>query len=265
MWFLEVNQNQVDPFLSNIPIFILYSEMSSSGESISIIQDAIESLRKGHFILIYDNDSRESETDLVLASQFITPNAIKQMRKDGGGLIFLMVSNPAAKKLQLPFLSDLFSDVSTKYPIFIELIPNDIPYDTKSSFSLYINHRKTFTGITDNDRSFTMKKFAELINTTKKQDSITAVKEFGKEFRSPGHIPICIASEKLLNERKGHTELVISLLEMAELTPVGSGCEIMGENGKAMPKEDARKYAEKNNFIFLEGNDIIKAWKKWSK
>ncbi|VVB60970.1 3,4-dihydroxy-2-butanone 4-phosphate synthase [uncultured archaeon] len=265
MWFLEVNQNQVDPFLSNIPIFILYSEMSSSGESISIIQEAIESLRKGHFILLYDNDSRESETDIVLASQFITPNAIKQMRKDGGGLIFLMVSNPVAKKLQLPFLSDLFSDVSTQYPIFKELIPNDIPYDTKSSFSLYINHRKTFTGITDNDRSFTMKKFAELINTTKKQDSITAVKEFGKEFRSPGHIPIGISSEKLLNERKGHTELVISLLEMAGLTPVGSGCEIMGENGKAMPKEDARKYAEKNNFIFLEGNDIIKAWKKWSK
>jgi 3,4-dihydroxy 2-butanone 4-phosphate synthase len=265
MWFLEVNQNQVDPFLSNTPIFILYSEMFFSGESISMIQDAIESLRNGHFILIYDNDSRESETDLVLASQFITPNAIKQMRKDGGGLIFLMVSSPAAKTLQLPFLSDLFSDVSAQYPIFKELIPNDIPYDTKSSFSLYINHRKTFTGITDNDRSLTMRKFAELVNTTKKQDSVTAVKEFGKEFRSPGHIPICIASEKLLNERKGHTELVISLLEMAGLTPVGSGCEIMGENGKAMQKEDARKYAKKNNYIFLEGNDIIKAWKKWLK
>lgn len=187
------------------------------------------------------------------------------MRKDGGGLIFLMVSNPVAKKLQLPFLSDLFIDVSKQYPVLKELVPNDIPYDTKSSFSLYINHRKTFTGITDNDRSFTMKKFAELVHTTKSNDSIATVKEFGKEFRSPGHIPICVASEKLLNERKGHTELVISLLEMAGLTPVGSGCEIMGDNGKAMPKEEARKYAQNNKFTFLEGNDIIKAWKKWSK
>jgi 3,4-dihydroxy 2-butanone 4-phosphate synthase len=132
------------------------------GEFINTIQNAIESLRNGHFILIYDNDSRESETDLVLAAQFITPEAIKRMRKDGGGLIFLMVSNPAAKKLQLPFLSDLFSAVSAQYPVLKALVPNDIPYDTKSSFSLYINHRKTFTGITDNDRSFTMKKFAEL-------------------------------------------------------------------------------------------------------
>ncbi len=239
--------------------------MFSAGESISAIQDAITSLQKGHFILIYDNDSRESETDLVVPSQFVTPEAIKRMRKDGGGLIFLMISNQFAQKLQLPFLADLFSHISPQYPVFKALIPNDIPYDTKSSFSLYINHRKTFTGITDNDRSFTMKRFAELAASTKNKDNITAVQAFGKEFRTPGHVPICIASEKLLNERKGHTELVISLLEMAGLTPVGSGCEMMGEKGKALPKEDAKKYAEKNNLVFLEGNDIIKAWKQWSK
>ncbi|MFA5101727.1 MAG: 3,4-dihydroxy-2-butanone-4-phosphate synthase [Candidatus Thermoplasmatota archaeon] len=229
------------------------------------VQNAIESLQKGQFILIYDNDSRESETDLVIASQFVTPDAIKRMRKDGGGLIFLMMSHAAAQTLQLPFLSDLFSQVSPSYPVLRALVPNDIPYDTKSSFSLYINHRKTFTGITDNDRSLTMKKFADLVKRTKEKDSKVAVQELGKEFRSPGHIPICIASEKLLNERKGHTELVISLLEMAGLTPVGSGCEIMGEHGKALPKEEARNYAEKNNLVFLEGNDIIKAWKQWLK
>ncbi len=58
---------------------------------------------------------------------------------------------------------------------------------------------------------------------------------------------------------------MISLLEMAGLITVGSGCEIMGEHGKALPKEDAKKYAQKNNLIFLEGNDIIEAWKQWSK
>ncbi|HIH00388.1 MAG TPA: 3,4-dihydroxy-2-butanone-4-phosphate synthase [Thermoplasmata archaeon] len=229
------------------------------------VQEAINSLQKGQFILIYDNESRESETDLVIASQFVTPESIKRMRKDGGGLIFLMMSYPAAQTLQLPFLSDLFSQVSNEYPVLTALVPNDIPYDTKSSFSLYINHRTTFTGITDNDRSLTMKKFAELVKRIKDKDSKKAIKELGQEFRSPGHIPICIASEKLLNERKGHTELVISLLQMAGLTLVGSGCEIMGEHGKALPKEDAKRYAEKNNLVFLEGNDIIKAWKQWSK
>ena len=233
------------------------------GDSISVIQHAIESIRDGRFVLIYDNDSRESETDLVLASQFVTPASIKQMRKDGGGLIFLMISYKVAQNLQLPFLADLFSDISATYPVLDALTPNDIPYDTKSSFSLYINHRKTFTGITDNDRSLTMKRFAELVNKTKTMDTATAVQELGKEFRSPGHVPICIASEHLLDERKGHTELVISLLQMAGLTPAGSGCEIMGDKGKALPKEDAKNYAEKNNLVFVEGNDIIKAWKQW--
>jgi 3,4-dihydroxy 2-butanone 4-phosphate synthase len=222
-------------------------------------------LQQGKFVLVFDNESREGETDFVIASQFITPDAVKRMRKEGGGLIFLMTASTIAQTLQLPFLADLFSDVSDRYPVLKGLTPNDIPYDTKSSFSLYINHRKTFTGITDNDRSLTMKKFAEPANDIEGMETTTAMKHFGKEFRSPGHIPICVASKQLLKERKGHTELVVALLQMAGLTQVGSGCEIMGDNGRSLPKEDARRYAEKNKFTFLEGNEIVRAWMKWSK
>ena len=187
------------------------------------------------------------------------------MRKDGGGLIFIMTSKEIAEKLKLPFLQDLYSEIEDKYPIFKEITPNDIPYDTKSSFSVYINHRKTFTGITDNDRSLTMRKFAELTDNIKKLNDGLATKMFGKEFRSPGHIPICVATKGLLNERTGHTELVVSLLQMANLPPAGSGCEIMGDNGKALSKEKAKQYAKRNNLIFLEGKEIVKAWKTWSK
>ncbi len=235
------------------------------GEFIKNFQNAISDLRKGKFILIFDDDSRESETDLVIASQYATPESIKTMRKDGGGLIFLMVSKEIANKLKLPFLSDLYLDINNKYPVLKALVPNDIPYDTKSSFSLYINHRKTFTGITDIDRSLTMRKFAELVKKTENLNDGAATNLFGKEFRSPGHVPICIASEKLLDQRKGHTELVVSMLKMANLIPVGSGCEIMGDNGKALQKEKAKQYAEKHDLVFLEGKEIIEAWKKWSK
>ena len=88
---------------------------------------------------------------------------------------------------------------------------------------------------------------------------------FGKEFRSPGHVPICVASKGLLNERKGHTELVVALLKMAGITPAGSGCEIMGDNGKALTKAKAEQYADENDLVFLEGKEIVKVWKKWSK
>jgi 3,4-dihydroxy 2-butanone 4-phosphate synthase len=235
------------------------------GEFIKNIQKAISELQKGKFILIFDDESRESETDLVIASEFVTPQSIKTMRKDGGGLIFLMVSKEIANKLKLPFLSDLYSEINDKYPVLKALVPNDIPYDTKSSFSLYINHRNTFTGITDIDRSLTMKKFAEFVKKTDNINDGSAINLFGKEFRSPGHIPICIASEKLLNQRRGHTELVVSILKMANLTPVGSGCEIMSDSGKALQKDKAKQYAEDHGMVFLEGKEIIEEWKKWSK
>jgi 3,4-dihydroxy 2-butanone 4-phosphate synthase len=235
------------------------------GEFIEKIEQAISDLKKGKFILIFDDEGREAETDLVIGSEFVTFESIKTMRKDGGGLIFLMVSNEVANKLKLPFLADMYSEIDDKYPVLKELVPNDIPYDAKSSFSLYINHRDTFTGITDIDRSLTMKGFAELAKKVVTLNDGAALDMFGKEFRSPGHVPICIAAKNLLDSRKGHTELVISMMKMAELTPIGSGCEIIGDNGKALTKDKAIRYAQDNSLVFLEGREIVKAWKKWSK
>lgn len=235
------------------------------GEFINNINKAVADLQDGKFILIYDNESRECETDLVMASEFVKPKSIMTMRKDGGGLIFLMTSKDVADKLKLPFLADMFKDIDDKYPVLKELIPNDIPYDSKSSFSLYINHRDTFTGITDIDRSLTMTKFAELTKKIENVNDGSATKMFGGGFRSPGHIPICIAAKNLLDERKGHTELVISMMKIAGITEAGSGCEIMGSDGKALSKSKAKEYAGKNGLVFLEGKEIVEAWKEWSK
>ena len=176
-----------------------------------------------------------------------------------------MTSKEIADKLKLPFLADMYAHIDEEYPVLKALVPNDIPYDAKSSFSLYINHRETFTGITDNDRSLTMNKFADVIKKIENLNDGAATKMFGEEFRSPGHIPICVAAKNLLDERKGHTELVISMMKMAGLTPAGSGCEIMGDDGKALSKEGAKKYAEDHGLTFIEGKDIVEAWTKWSK
>ena len=235
------------------------------GEFIEKIEQAISDLKKGKFILIFDDEGREAETDLVIGSEFVTPESIKTMRKDGGGLIFLMISNEVANKLKLPYLADMYSNIDQKYPVLKKLVPNDIPYDSKSSFSLYINHRDTFTGITDIDRSLTMRRFAEIAKKVITLNDGVALDMFGKEFRSPGHVPICIAAKNLVDARKGHTELVISMMKMAEMTPIGSGCEIMGDDGKALPRDKVIKYAKDHRLIFLEGKEIVKAWKKWSK
>ena len=110
-----------------------------------------------------------------------------------------------------------------------------------------------------------MKRFAELTQKALATDNGCAMQLFGEEFRSPGHVPVCIAEKNLLTERTGHTELSVSLMKMASLIPVAGGCEVMGDDGQALPKNEAKKYAEKQNLVFLEGKDIIKAWKQWSK
>ncbi len=226
------------------------------------IEEAINSLKEGNFILIYDADGREEETDFIIGAEFVDESSIYRMRHDGGGLVFLMIHREIGDKLGLPYLADVFYKSASKWPVLKELIPNDIPYDTKSSFSVTINHRKTFTGVTDIDRAMTMHEFAKLADTIKDMGMTDAQRTFGKSFRAPGHVPICMASEELLHKRRGHTELSVALAVMAGITPVTAGCEMM-DYGHSLYKEDAIKYAEKNDLVFVEGHEIVEAWEEW--
>src|SRR4030065_182489 len=72
--------------------------------------------------------------------------------------------------------------------------------------------------------------------------------DFGREFRSPGHVALLRAASGLLDERRGQTELSIQLALMSGITPSMVVCEMLdGCTGKALSKEDARKYARGNN------------------
>ena len=249
------------------------------------IKGAISSLKEGKFVLIHDHDGRENETDFLIAAEFISNKRIAQMRIDGGGLICVAVDRGISKRLGLPFTSDILKTASVDFPVLNHLEANDIPYDGRSSFSVTINHRKTFTGITDNDRAFTIRKFAELcsklyppskVYSASKSDtsssklysnspgglnSVGPGYEFGMNFRSPGHVHLLISSG--LERREGHTELATALLEMAGLIPVAAICEMMDEKtGNALSGSDAREYARNNGLIFLEADDVKETYQK---
>ena len=226
-----------------------------------IIARAFNELQNGRIALVYDAEGREEETDMIAASVFITDAIIRTMRKDAGGLICTTVPPEARKCLGIPYMVDVYNSSASDYPIVLGLRPNDIPYDAKSSFSLTINHRKTFTGITDLDRAMTISEFAKIL-----ESAITcengASEEFANNFRTPGHVHLLNASDKLVLERQGHTELCTALVKMAGLIPSATVCEMMGDDGRALSKELAAKYAAERGLIFLEGKDIIDAWKE---
>ncbi|MFQ5909759.1 MAG: 3,4-dihydroxy-2-butanone-4-phosphate synthase [Thermoplasmata archaeon] len=227
------------------------------------IEKALQDLQSGKIVLVYDADGREEETDLTIASQFITPDVVRTMRKDGGGLICVTVPPETRKTLGLPFLSDLLWNEGNDVPVLRSLIPNDLPYDEKSAFGITINHRRTYTGITDSDRALTISEFANFSKRAESLDEETAVNEFGRDFRSPGHVSLLNVANPVLQSRRGHTELCTGLMIMTGLTPTATICEMMGDEGRALGKEDAKRYATERDLAFLEGFQIAEAWEEW--
>lgn len=181
-------------------------------------------------------------------------------------MICTTIPSETWEKLDIPFLAELFAESYSKYPVLQELAPNDLPYDTKSAFSLTVNHRHTFTGIPDRDRALTISEFSKLGKRISNMGAEEAREEFGKEFRAPGHVFLLNAQPGLLSSRRGHTELSTALLTMAEMYPSATICEMMGDDGKALKKEKAQEYAERFKIPYLDGADIIDAWEssKWS-
>ncbi len=224
-----------------------------------MINDALKALKEGEIILVFDSDNRERETDMIVAAEFIRPHHLSRMRNDAGGLVCAAVSHDEAVKLRLPFMTDVMEAADEKYPVLAELSPTDIPYDERSAFSLTINHRETFTGITDNDRALSIKELALLC---KNED----YNNFGKHFRAPGHVTLLRGSKGLLTKRQGHTEMSIALAEMAGLAPVAVCCEMMDDlTGNSLPTTEVEKYAAKEGLIFLSGEEVIKAYHEFRK
>jgi len=221
----------------------------------SNLADAVNALREGKFVLLHDSASRENEIDMVVAAQFVTPSYVARMRKDAGGLLCLALRNDIANKLGLLYMHDMMHMLSSTNPIMAKLANGKSPYGDKPAFSIAINHKQTYTGITDSDRALTIGEMAKVCS--KALNGSDAKQDFASTFRAPGHVPILIASQGLLSERLGHTELAVYLTQLAGLTPAVAICEMLdGSTYKALSIDRAAQYAEENNILIVEGNDL---------
>jgi len=222
------------------------------------IGEALEDLRAGKFVLVHDATGRENEVDMAIAAEAVEPKHVAAMRRDAGGLICVTLHPRIADNLGLPYLTEIYEKASPHFDILSLTIPNDLPYDERSAFSLAVNHRRTFTGITDFDRALTI---CELGKLGAKALNGSMVEEFGHNFRSPGHVPLLRAASGLLTERRGHTELAVALAELAGITPVIAICEMLdGQTGRALSFEAASGYARERGLRCLRGEEIVRSW-----
>ena len=232
-------------------------------DSSELIQLASEAFAQGKPVMVFDSDFRECETDLLWPAAAATPAVMRRLRQDCGGLLFLAVGDDVGEQFGLPWLQDLHTHPALveENPVLGKLITDDLQYDTRSAFTLSLNHRETFTGITDHDRALTTRRFGELANEMKGKDAIEAMTALGNEFRTPGHIPLCREAPGGLETRQGHTELAVAIARLAGLVPCTIGAEMLQPDGdRALSVEDARAYAAKHQIPMLTGEDIMKAF-----
>ncbi|MFC4540333.1 3,4-dihydroxy-2-butanone-4-phosphate synthase [Halosolutus amylolyticus] len=208
------------------------------------VDRAISAFRAGNPILIHDHGDREGETDLVYPAGDVTPESVARLRNDAGGLICVALSDRIADAWELPFLADELTHSATDC--------DHRGYDERSSFSLTVNHRDTYTGITDEDRALTI---SELGAAALKPVQVS----FETTFQVPGHVHLLRGAPDNLDDRQGHTELAIAVATAANRAPAAVVCEMLDdETGDALSPEDAKVYGKKNGIPYVEGADIIR-------
>jgi 3,4-dihydroxy 2-butanone 4-phosphate synthase len=211
------------------------------------VDRALAAFRDGDPVLIHDADDREGETDLLYPANAVTPDDIARLRNDGGGLLFVALTAAVADRFDLPFLHETLDHPANDH--------SDLGYDAHPSFSLTVNHRDTFTGVTDDDRALTVRRLGEV-----SADPDYGVDDFAAEFRTPGHVHLLRAAPDLLAGRRGHTELGLALAVEAGVSPAVAGCEMLDDaTGGALSTDAARAYARRHGMPYLEGAELVAA------
>lgn len=227
------------------------------------VEAALAALRGGEVVLVYDADGREEETDMVVAGHAVTPDVVRTLRTDAGGLLCTAVGPEVHRTLGLPWACDVLAAAATDHPGVEALLPRgDIRYDdSKPAFGLTVNHRDTFTGITDEDRSTTIRALTASAAAFAGTQPAAARAAFARDFRSPGHVQLLNGADRGLAARQGHTELSLELVRMAGLPPVSTVCEMLDpRSGRALSRADAEAYAERNGLVFLTGAEVLGAF-----
>jgi len=191
------------------------------------IDDAIADIRAGKMVVVLDDEDRENEGDLVMASQMITPEAINFMRKEAGGLICVAITGKRLDELQIPQM----------------VSENTAPLETAFTVSIEARHRTT-TGISAQDRS----------NTIQALLDPSAVPS---DFSRPGHTFPLRARDGGVLVRAGQTEASVDLARLAGFYPSGVIVEIMADDGTMMRLPGLRAFSNTHGLRMITVKDLI--------
>ncbi len=191
------------------------------------IEQIIEDVKNGKFVLVVDDDDRENEGDLIVASEKCTSEHINFLSKYARGLICVPIASEIADRLGLDLM---VSDNTEKHG---------------TAFTVSVDAKQgTTTGISASDRALTVK---VMIDPEAKPGDLVR----------PGHIFPLIAKEGGVLTRAGHTESAVDLAKMAGLRPSAVICEIMNDDGSMARLPQLVEFAKAHDIKILQIKDLI--------
>jgi 3,4-dihydroxy 2-butanone 4-phosphate synthase / GTP cyclohydrolase II len=191
------------------------------------IEDAIEDIRRGKFVVVVDAPDRENEGDLTIAAEHVTPEAINFMATHARGLICLCLDEERCDELGLKPMT----------------YNNETPYGTAFTISIEAREGVT-TGISAADRARTIQ---VAIDPASGPDDLV----------QPGHVFPLRARPGGVLQRTGQTEAAVDLARLAGLTPAGVVCEIMNEDGTMARVPDLVGYCRQHSVRMITVADLI--------
>ncbi len=192
------------------------------------IEQAIDDIRAGKFIVVADDEDRENEGDLIAAAEFITADRVNFMMR-AKGMICLALSPEKVTALDLPMMGAENTDaMRTAYTVTV---------DAAARFGVT-------TGISAADQAATIRAAAD----PHAQPS---------DLRRPGHVHPLRAREGGVLQRVGHTEAAVDLMRLAGLQPAGVICEILNEDGATAKRPALEAFATEHGLTFITVAQLV--------
>lgn len=191
------------------------------------IEEAIDEIKAGNFVIVVDDEDRENEGDFICAAEKITPEMVNFMLSNGRGVLCAPLTEERCDELELEMQVDVnTSFLSTPFTISVDKLEG------------------CTTGVSTADRAATLQALADPISTP-------------ETFGRPGHIFPLRARTKGVLRRAGHTEAAVDLARMAGLNPAGALIEIMNEDGSMARLPQLFEIAERFNLKIISIKDLI--------
>ena len=203
---------------------------ADNSAAFATIPEAVAAIGRGEIVVVVDDEDRENEGDLIMASEAVTPEKIAFFVRHTSGVICTPLTGERLDELDIPLM----------------VVNTNNTEAQRTAFTYTVDYRHgTSTGISASDRAATIK--ALIDPATRPAD-----------LARPGHIfPLRYADGGVL-KRAGHTEAAVDLARMAGLYPSGVLCEIVNDDGTMARVPDLVEFCREHNLLMISIAELIR-------